>query len=34
MIDSPLTLFSDVVHLNTDRIKDPLAEGIEYQYTW
>ena len=24
-----LTLFSDVVHLNTDRIKDPLSEGIE-----
>jgi len=24
-----MTLFSDVVHLNTDRIKDPLSEGIE-----
>ena len=28
---NPMTLtpFADVVHLNTDRIKDPLAEGIE-----
>lgn len=24
-----LTLLSDVVHLNTDRIADPLAAGIE-----